>query len=187
MKSPEFVVCLEEPIITRIGNHFMILFQRDNCLTGMVTNETKQLCDQFVVLLKSFVERKNIPEWRLPSDPDSRIIEYRGRSIHYSKTRFGIMRELIESGGEPVSFQRIHRVCWGKDMVNGVNRDAIEDAIYHLNRYHSKKGIPRFVSYREERIFFDPDHPKSKTSIERKPQYDTFGSSEIAGQENDET
>jgi len=87
------------------------------------------------------------PEWKI-RDQESRIIEYYGTALRFSKTQFGVMEALILAEDHILSYADIALAGWGEPT----DRDVVEATIYQLNKYLKREDIDRFVSCRMGRM-----------------------------------
>jgi len=192
---PDFVVCREEPVVTKISDeHYMVVYRRDIGLTIVFAEEVKKTNQLLSTGLKTVedgqsqegeatgppatdvagsqdeeiakpqVARKkatDAPKWKI-TDRESRIIEYYGQSVRFSKTQFGVLEALILADGMPVSYPDTALAGWGEPT----DRRTVEATIYQLNKFLMAEKIDEFISCRDghmlliERLASDAESPK---------------------------
>ncbi len=151
--TPEFVVCTERPIVSELNGRYVLFFIRNPLLTCSFAEDVKRIASMIADhSLGAFPEK---PEWKLPDDEHSRIIEYNGIPNHYSRIRFVMMKLLIEAEGQPVPFSLLATQGWGYH----VDRTIIEKHIYTLNLFLEKIRVPKVIHARDETIFMDTGLP----------------------------
>ncbi len=154
MPMPEFVVCSEKPQVSECNGRYILFFTRNPQLTIGFADKNKQITAWIAERTQHPpTEKPAGPEWTLPEDEHSRIIEYYGVPSHYSRIRFAMMKLLIEADGKPVPFSQVAKKGWGYH----VDRTIIEKNVYSLNLHLDKLGIPRAVHTGDETIYMDSD------------------------------
>lgn len=155
MNVKEISVSVEKTLLREFGNINIHVSDHGDTFKLVITEHRKTAVDQllqeqrYVDYSETILEQYSGPEWKLPSDPHSRVIEYKGRQLQYSVIRFAIMKLLIEANGHPVSFSDIALAGWGEYVYKGI----IEKQVYPLNRFLTQNDIPKVVRYSKERMF----------------------------------
>jgi hypothetical protein len=163
MKIPEVVVCRDEPSVCRIGGYYAIVFQRDAAITSMIAEEMQTTSDLISQHVTKFATRRDDWEWKLPIDPASRIIEFRGHPTIYSKIRFQILKRLILADGKPVSCSEVVQAAW----EGGTDKEVLLDSVYQFNQFFKKSCIPKFIRCEKEFLILE-DRKKSKHSAAKR-------------------
>ena len=149
----ELVICREKPEIVEFAGNFFVLMKRDISLTALFLENAKIISDMFVSKIEDFSESIIDSEWKLPDDPDSQVIEYRGLPVKYSKIRFGVLKAMILGENKPVAHETLCQHGWKRDYVDP---DVVADAIYRLNCTFHLEGIPKFVHFDLSHACFVP-------------------------------
>ena len=149
-RLPEIVVCSGKPVVSEIGGIHVIVFIRDDIMTEMITTESANLSASLADRIKQVDMTRFIREWVLPENELSRVIEYKGVSVRFSKIRFGILKTLILANGDAVDYETASKAGWG----SVVDIDIFTDAIYNLNKFLKSHGISNGVHYGAGKIFF---------------------------------
>ena len=137
---PEFVVCSEKPQVAEYDGRYFIMFRRNMDLTVLYADESKDICHVLAGRYRQVAEKHTELEWKLPTNPHSRVIEYYGVPHQYSPIRFAIMKLLILAKGEPVPYSKVAEAGWGYSP----DRTVIEKQIYPLNLFLKNTGVPTF-------------------------------------------
>ena len=145
MMTYEFALCSTKPTIVEIAEFFVVVFQPSSELERSFAERHHDLFD---LLLRGRRDVCDAPEWKLPDDSRSRIVEYRGKRVRISKTRIGILKCLLLSGG-PVPYPEIARAGWGRPT----DPDVVQFTIYQFNKFFEKHGIPKFIHCRLGTVF----------------------------------
>ena len=164
MSLPEIVICRDEPSVCRVSGFYMIVYQRDPVVTTVIAEEMQTTSEFISQRIAEFADKRLDSEWKLPTDPESRIIEFRGRPLRYSKIRFRILKALILANGKPVSYSLASQAGWGA----GIDREVLEDSIYQFNRFFEKNGIPKFIRCDKEFLYMDDRKLAKRPSPARK-------------------
>lgn len=151
----EFAVCGERPVVFEYEGRYFILFRR--CIHH-VTEEGMEFPSTFLAASAEGATKENIetpkndlPEWKLPEDPFSRVIEYFGKPVRFSSIRFAIMRLLISTESGSASFSEIAKAAWGEY----IDKATIEKQAYPLNLFLRSEGIPWEVRCSKERMYLE--------------------------------
>jgi hypothetical protein len=174
MSIPEIAVCRDEPSVKKISGFYMVVYFRDPILTGLVGEEmqtTSSIISQRIVEYERKraelerqveLEQQADLDWKLPTDPGSRVIEFRGLPLRYSKIRFSMLKVLILANGKAVSYSDVSQAAWGAD----IDREVLEDSVYQLNRFFERNRIPKFVRCSGE--FLSLMNPKKRQAKKGK-------------------
>jgi hypothetical protein len=105
-----------------------------------------------------------VPKWKI-RDRESRVLEYYGRPVRFSKIQFGILEALILAEGKALTYGEISQAAWGEST----DPATVEATIYQLNVNLKHNGIDQFVSCRKGRILLT-DGPPEKRPPKGPPQ-----------------
>ena len=155
----EFAVCDERPIVFRYEGRFFVLFRRCLHRAMEVDMSMSDAIQAAIVKVENFVTVRSDPpdhelsEWKLPDDPHSHLIEYRGRSIHFSPIPFKMMQLLIPRRSEPVTLSQFAQAGWG----HFVSKPVVMKRVHALNLALKEERVPKTVRCKKEFAFLLPD------------------------------
>lgn len=162
MKVKRIAICVEKTLIREFDNIYIHVSDHGEAIEFIIaehrSTDGQLFQERCVNCPEPILEQYSGPEWKLPSDPHSRVIEYMGRPLHYSAIRFAIMKLLIEANGNPVSFSDVAIAGWSEY----VDRSTIEKQVYPLNQFLEKNGIPKVVRCSKETMFLSGE---KKTTV----------------------
>jgi hypothetical protein len=164
MSIPEIVVCRDEPSVSRVSGFYLIVFQRDPVATAVIAEEMQVTSEFISQRIAEFADKRLDVEWKLPTDPESRIIEFQGKSLRYSKIRFRILKALILASGKPVPYSVASQAGWGA----GIDKEVLEDSVYQFNRFFERNGIPKFIRCDKEFLTLEDRKCSKRPSTRNK-------------------
>lgn len=77
-------------------------------------------------------ESANVASKELSFDFESRMINVRGQAVHLTPKEFELLRQLVASGGRPISHRRLMQAVWGPDY--GEETESLRVAINQLRK-----------------------------------------------------
>ena len=83
---PELVICREQPIVQPFDDFFIALVKRDIALGVLHIGRMKLISDMMISKIGDLGIIAIDPVWKLPDDPGSKVIEYRGVPVSHSST-----------------------------------------------------------------------------------------------------